>query len=126
MILTLEVDGETDGRFIAEVRDLPGVLAYSVAEQEAVAFFARKSAWRSARRSRDASHPKATRNGVLTHLFPRSAISACFGIFMTKSPHTHFEIHGHVATVSLRAASDRQNLRGIRDPLHVAGHRQAT
>jgi predicted RNase H-like HicB family nuclease len=37
VFLTLEVDRETDGRFIAEVPDLPGVLAYGVTEQEAVA-----------------------------------------------------------------------------------------
>jgi predicted RNase H-like HicB family nuclease len=35
--LTLEVDREADGRFIAEVTDLPGVLAYGATEQEAVA-----------------------------------------------------------------------------------------
>ena len=38
MFLTLEVDREADGRFIAEVPDLPGVLAYGVTEQEAVAW----------------------------------------------------------------------------------------
>jgi predicted RNase H-like HicB family nuclease len=37
MYLTLEVDREADGRFIAEVTDLPGVLAYGATEQEAVA-----------------------------------------------------------------------------------------
>ena len=37
MFLTLEVDRETDRRFMAEVPDLPGVLAYGVTEQEAVA-----------------------------------------------------------------------------------------
>jgi len=37
MYLTLETDRETDGRFIAEVRDLPGVLAYGATEEEAVA-----------------------------------------------------------------------------------------
>ena len=37
MYLTLEVERETDGRFLAEVTDLPGVLAYGATEQEAVA-----------------------------------------------------------------------------------------
>ena len=37
MYLTLEIDRETDGRFIAEVRDLPGVLAYGATQEEAVA-----------------------------------------------------------------------------------------
>lgn len=37
MYLTLELDRETDGRHIAEVPDLPGVLAYGASEQEAVA-----------------------------------------------------------------------------------------
>jgi predicted RNase H-like HicB family nuclease len=37
MYLTLETDRETDGRFIAEVRDLPGVLAYGATQEEAVA-----------------------------------------------------------------------------------------
>jgi predicted RNase H-like HicB family nuclease len=35
--LTLELDREEDGRYIAEVRDLPGVLAYGATEQEATA-----------------------------------------------------------------------------------------
>jgi predicted RNase H-like HicB family nuclease len=35
--LTLEVDREEDGRYIAEVPDLPGVLAYGATEQEATA-----------------------------------------------------------------------------------------
>ena len=37
MYLTLETDRETDGRFIAEVRDLHGVLAYGATQEEAVA-----------------------------------------------------------------------------------------
>lgn len=37
MYLTLEVDRESDGRFIAEVPDLPGVLAYGSTHDEAVA-----------------------------------------------------------------------------------------
>ena len=35
--LTLELDREEDGRYIAEVRDLPGVLAYGATAQEATA-----------------------------------------------------------------------------------------
>ena len=35
--LTMEVEREADGRFLAEVTDLPGVLAYGATEQEAVA-----------------------------------------------------------------------------------------
>ena len=37
MYLTLEVDRESDGRFIAEVPDLPGVLAYGRTQEEAIA-----------------------------------------------------------------------------------------
>lgn len=37
MYLTLELDREEDGRYIAEVPDLPGVLAYGTTEQEAIA-----------------------------------------------------------------------------------------
>ena len=37
MYLSLEVDREDDGRFIAEVPDLPGVLAYGSMRDEAVA-----------------------------------------------------------------------------------------
>jgi len=37
MHLTVEVDREEDGRFIAEVRDLPGVLAYGKTQEEAIA-----------------------------------------------------------------------------------------
>jgi len=37
MYLTLEVEQEADGRFLAEVTDLPGVLAYGATEGEAVA-----------------------------------------------------------------------------------------
>jgi predicted RNase H-like HicB family nuclease len=35
--LTVETDREEDGRFIAEVPDLPGVLAYGATQEEAVA-----------------------------------------------------------------------------------------
>ena len=35
MRLKLEVERETDGRWIAEVLELPGVLAYGATEQEA-------------------------------------------------------------------------------------------
>jgi predicted RNase H-like HicB family nuclease len=34
--LTLEVEHEADGRFVAEVPELPGVLAYGTTEREAV------------------------------------------------------------------------------------------
>ena len=37
MYLTVETDREDDGRFIAEVPDLPGVLAYGATEAEATA-----------------------------------------------------------------------------------------
>jgi predicted RNase H-like HicB family nuclease len=37
MYLTLEIDREEDGRYIVEVPDLPGVLAYGATEQEATA-----------------------------------------------------------------------------------------
>lgn len=37
MYLTLELDRETDGRHIAEVPALPGVLAYGATREEAVA-----------------------------------------------------------------------------------------
>ncbi len=36
MFLTLEVDRDDDGRFIAEVTDLPGALAYGATAEEAV------------------------------------------------------------------------------------------
>lgn len=35
--LTFEIDREADGRFIAEVPDLPGVLAYGESHEQAVA-----------------------------------------------------------------------------------------
>ena len=35
--LTVEVEREDDGRWLAEVRDLPGVLAYGATRDEAVA-----------------------------------------------------------------------------------------
>ena len=37
MFLTLEMDQETDGRFIAAIPDMPGVLAYGATHDEAVA-----------------------------------------------------------------------------------------
>ncbi|HVT57182.1 MAG TPA: type II toxin-antitoxin system HicB family antitoxin [Thermoanaerobaculia bacterium] len=37
MKLTVELDRETDGRWIAEVVDLPGVLAYGSTRDEALA-----------------------------------------------------------------------------------------
>lgn len=37
MFLTLEIEREDDGRFIAEVPDLPGVLAYGETQEQAVA-----------------------------------------------------------------------------------------
>ena len=37
MILTVEIEQEQDGRWIAEVLELPGVLAYGPSAQEAVA-----------------------------------------------------------------------------------------
>lgn len=37
MFLTLEIETEADGRSIAEVPDLPGVLAYGATRVEAVA-----------------------------------------------------------------------------------------
>jgi predicted RNase H-like HicB family nuclease len=37
MYLTVETEREEDGRFIAEVTDLPGVLAYGATSEEAVA-----------------------------------------------------------------------------------------
>jgi predicted RNase H-like HicB family nuclease len=35
--LTLEIEREDDGRFLAEVPDLPGVLAYGETREQAVA-----------------------------------------------------------------------------------------
>ena len=37
MILRLDIERETDGRWLAEVLELPGVLAYGASEQEAKA-----------------------------------------------------------------------------------------
>ncbi|HEV3075426.1 MAG TPA: type II toxin-antitoxin system HicB family antitoxin [Thermoanaerobaculia bacterium] len=37
MKLTVELDRETDGRWIAEVVDLPGVLVYGTTREEALA-----------------------------------------------------------------------------------------
>jgi predicted RNase H-like HicB family nuclease len=36
MPLTIEVEQEEDGRWLAEVTDLPGVLAYGLTRQEAI------------------------------------------------------------------------------------------
>ena len=35
-MLTLETEQEDDGRWIAEIRDLPGVLAYGATRSEAI------------------------------------------------------------------------------------------
>ncbi|MGH9438730.1 MAG: type II toxin-antitoxin system HicB family antitoxin [Terriglobia bacterium] len=35
-MLRIELDQETDGRFIAEVPDLPGVMAYGQTREEAI------------------------------------------------------------------------------------------
>ena len=37
MYLRIEIDKEEDGRWIAEVPDLPGVLAYGATQEKAVA-----------------------------------------------------------------------------------------
>jgi predicted RNase H-like HicB family nuclease len=37
MVLHLEVEQETDGRWLAEISDLPGVIAYGVTRPDAVA-----------------------------------------------------------------------------------------
>ncbi|HKI00391.1 MAG TPA: type II toxin-antitoxin system HicB family antitoxin [Thermoanaerobaculia bacterium] len=37
MRFTVEIDRETDGRWIAEVPDLPGVMVYSTTREEALA-----------------------------------------------------------------------------------------
>lgn len=37
MYLTLEIERETDGRYLVEVPDLPGVLAYGDTQEQAVA-----------------------------------------------------------------------------------------
>ena len=37
MVLTVEIEQESDGRWIAEVLELPGVMAYGGSEEEAVA-----------------------------------------------------------------------------------------
>ena len=37
MYLTLEIEREDDGRFLAEVPDLPGVMAYGQTQEQAVA-----------------------------------------------------------------------------------------
>lgn len=37
MVLTVEIEQEDDGRWIAEVLELPGVMAYGPSSQEAIA-----------------------------------------------------------------------------------------
>jgi predicted RNase H-like HicB family nuclease len=37
VFLTIEIEREEDGRWIAEVRDFPGVLAYGISRDEALA-----------------------------------------------------------------------------------------
>jgi predicted RNase H-like HicB family nuclease len=37
MVFTIEFETETDGRWLAEVLELPGVLAYGATSEEAVA-----------------------------------------------------------------------------------------
>lgn len=37
MKFAIEIDRETDGRWIAEVTDIPGVLAYGQTQEEAIA-----------------------------------------------------------------------------------------
>ena len=37
MVLSIELESETDGRWIAEVVELPGVLAYGATKDEAIA-----------------------------------------------------------------------------------------
>jgi predicted RNase H-like HicB family nuclease len=37
MILSIEVEQEDDGRWLAEIPELPGVMAYGVSRQQAVA-----------------------------------------------------------------------------------------
>ncbi|MEK7284039.1 MAG: type II toxin-antitoxin system HicB family antitoxin [Acidobacteriota bacterium] len=37
MILTVEIEPEDDGRWMADVLDLPGVMAYGPSAQEAIA-----------------------------------------------------------------------------------------
>ena len=37
MVLRIELESETDGRWIAEVVELPGVLAYGATKDEAIA-----------------------------------------------------------------------------------------
>ncbi len=37
VLFTVEVEHETDGRWIAEVVELPGVLAYGASQDEAIA-----------------------------------------------------------------------------------------
>lgn len=37
MLLHVEIEQETDGRWLAEITDLPGVMAYGVSRPDAVA-----------------------------------------------------------------------------------------
>lgn len=37
MRLTIELEQESDGRWLAEIRELPGVMAYGATESDAVA-----------------------------------------------------------------------------------------
>lgn len=37
MVLHVEIEQETDGRWLAEITDLPGVMAYGVSRPDAVA-----------------------------------------------------------------------------------------
>lgn len=37
LVLNVEIEQETDGRFIAEIAELPGVMAYGQSREEAIA-----------------------------------------------------------------------------------------
>lgn len=37
MVFTVDIEQETDGRWIAEIRQIPGAMAYGQTQQEAVA-----------------------------------------------------------------------------------------
>lgn len=37
MVLHVEIEQEADGRWLAEVRDMPGVMAYGVSRPDAIA-----------------------------------------------------------------------------------------
>ena len=45
MPLSIEVDRENDGRWIAEVPELPGVVAYGASRREAIAHAEALAAW---------------------------------------------------------------------------------